>query len=161
MKVLTQLLSLGLTLVFISVKLFAQEPTIYLYSDRNTETIPITSKGKFYKKTYFSNGQMKAEGWIENGRKNYFWISYFENGNKKSEGHYLNDTKRDWWVFYNEIGQKTNEGHYTAQVKTGFHHIYEDGKPIYAGHFVNDIKKGTWVTLNRKGDFIDLIEYGE
>ena len=127
----------------------------------NTKKISKEAPKRSYKKIYYSNGKMKEEGWIENGKKNDFWISYFENGNKKSEGHYLNDTKRDWWVFYNEIGQKTNEGHYTGPIKTGFHHIYKDGKPIYAGHFVNDLKKGTWVTLNRKGDFIDIIEYGD
>ena len=46
---------------------------------------------KKYHKSYYSNGQIKEEGWIQNSDKNGYWKFYYKNGNLKKEGHFLNN----------------------------------------------------------------------
>jgi len=178
-----------LILVFYRSFLVAQDIKVEneYYADQSIKTHLSYQKGneKSYLKNFYQNGKLKSEGWLINDKKGLFWIYYFENGETKSEGRYAQENKQgywkdyykggiikaegrykkgaktDWWIFYDKMGQKTNEGHYIGEIKNGFHHIYEEGKPKFAGHYVNDVKKGTWVTLNKQGDFIAVEEYGE
>ena len=48
---------------------------------------------KSYYKAYFENGNMKSEGWQENGIKVDYWKFYFENSELSSEGNYKSGKK--------------------------------------------------------------------
>ncbi len=48
-----------------------------------------------YKKTYFENGTLASEGWIENTNKIDYWYFYYQNGKIREEGHFKNNKKQN------------------------------------------------------------------
>jgi antitoxin component YwqK of YwqJK toxin-antitoxin module len=43
---------------------------------------------KKYHKSFFTNGQLKEEGWVTKNQKNGYWKFYYKNGNIKKEGRF-------------------------------------------------------------------------
>ena len=55
---------------------------------------------KKYQRTYYENGNIKSEGWIQNNQKIKFWTFYHENGNPKKQGHFSANKESNYWKFY-------------------------------------------------------------
>ncbi|MCF6279216.1 MAG: hypothetical protein L3J14_02600 [Flavobacteriaceae bacterium] len=126
---------------------------------------------KEYTKSYYENGTLKEEGWLENNHKIAYWKSYYDNGQLKSEGHYkhglpinfwsfyrsnatLKKTghyakgkQNDWWSFYDTNGEIDYKCQFTANKKNGFCLIYKNGKVIKAAKYKAGIKINEWNTL--------------
>ncbi|GAB5398894.1 MAG: hypothetical protein Aureis2KO_04790 [Aureisphaera sp.] len=127
---------------------------------------------KFYEKAYYSNGQLKAEGWqfmnvktdywiyyhrngniaskghYSNNRKNGYWYYYDENGQLTKEGHYKHGSAENWWIFYDIANQKTNKFQYKNNKKNGFCLRYNKKKLIKAERYKNDQKDGEWTSIS-------------
>lgn len=123
---------------------------------------------QMYSKEYYSNGQIKAEGWLSGTQKTKYWIFYHENGATASEGHFNNDHKTDYWHYYNKQGKLIKEGHYDKGIaqnwwifydiarletrkiqykdnqKNGFCLVYENKKLTKVEKYVEDQYKGEW-----------------
>jgi antitoxin component YwqK of YwqJK toxin-antitoxin module len=72
---------------------------------------------KTYQKTYFSNGNLKEEGWIYNNQKNDYWKFYHKKGGIKKEGHFKNNLETKYWYFYSKNLTVEKEGHFTRGEK--------------------------------------------
>lgn len=81
---------------------------------------------KSYQKTYFDNGNLKSEGWIQNNEKTKYWKFYYENGTLKKEGRYYKDKETKYWYFYRADGTKVREGHFINGVKSKWWLFYDD-----------------------------------
>lgn len=122
-----------------------------------------------YEKYYFDNGQLKAEGWIEEGSKERYWFYYYPNGSLKSKGNFKSNTRSGYWYYYDEKGLLHKEGHYEDGVATSWWRYYHgdtietvilkqgnkeglalykvDGKPVKAEYYKNDRRTHEWYSL--------------
>ena len=127
--------------------------------------------GRMYIKEYYSNGNLKAEGWVMGSEKTSYWYHYHENGNIASRGHYKKDTKSEYWYYYNEKGALMREGHYIMGIaenwwifydlaaqekrktqyqnnkKNGFSLIYQKDKLVKVEKYIQDVYKGMWTSI--------------
>lgn len=78
------------------------------------------SPNKFYEKEYYSNANLKAEGWIENGKRVDYWFEYEINGHVKKQGPYLKGLKHGFWFENNSKNYKELKGYYSQNKKTGW-----------------------------------------
>ncbi len=114
-----------LLLICISAKHLTLCLTIVLFS----ASLSAQTK-KIYQKAYFSNGTLKAEGWLKNNKKTAYWKFYFQNGVVEKEGHYLKNKPSGYWYFYNKNGSKNSEGHFKDGEKTNWWLFYDDMEKI-------------------------------
>jgi antitoxin component YwqK of YwqJK toxin-antitoxin module len=63
-------------------------------------------------KQYFSNGQLRTEGFYVSGVKNGLWKSYHENGTLHSKGMYKHGYWDGLWVDHYEDGSIRSKGYY-------------------------------------------------
>lgn len=103
---------------------------------------------KTYQKTYFDNGNIKSEGWIQNNLKTDYWFYYYENGRKKEEGHYKNDKKTKWWVFYDVNEEVVKKSKFENDKMDGLTIIYYKGNIIRAEKFLKGEKVKQWDSLS-------------
>ena len=76
--------------------------------------------GKKVKATYFyDNGQVKQEGFFENGKLEGIWVSYNEAGDKTSCGEYVEGVKNGKWFFWkgNNLSEVDYSNNKVAKVK--------------------------------------------
>lgn len=78
-----------------------------------------------YHKSYYQNGKIKAEGWLENNKKIDYWKFYYKNGTLEKEGHFSNNQPINYWYFYTENGTKKSEGHFINGQKTNWWLFYD------------------------------------
>lgn len=100
-----------------------------------------------YVKNYYSNGKMKEEGWMNNGKKCKYWFYYYENGNKKQEGHYENNKKVNWWIYYDKNEEVLKKTEYKNNVPNGFSIIYRDGDVVKAEKYSVGKKIKEWHSI--------------
>lgn len=81
---------------------------------------------KAYQKTFYDNGILKAEGWIENNQKTNYWKYYYNDGSIKKEGHFLNGKQTKYWYFYRKNGTKESEGHFFNGKKNKWWLFYDN-----------------------------------
>lgn len=86
---------------------------------------------KTYSKEYYSNGNLKAEGWISNAKKEGYWKFYYRNGSLKKEGHISKNKPTKYWYFYRENGTLESEGHFSKGTKNMWWLFYDGMEKIY------------------------------
>ena len=123
---------------------------------------------KEYQKSYYKNGVLKKEGWLENNVKENYWFFYYPNGKVKEQGHFKNGLKEQYWLFFYDNGKAKKEGHYLSgkqnkwwvyhnkkgeviykcqlvdNLRNGYCLLYKDKKIIKASKFVDDKKIKEW-----------------
>ena len=122
--------------------------------------ISLLSTDEYYVKNYYSNGEMKEQGWMQDNEKIKYWFYYYENGNKKEEGHYVKNNKSNWWILYDrkEIVQKKME--YKNNELHGFTLIYENGDVVKAEKLSKKQKVQEWISVaNFKKDNPDFFKW--
>jgi len=126
---------------------------------------------RVYNKEYYSNGNLKAEGWVTSDKKTNYWYYYHENGKLASRGHYNENSKSKYWYYYNKNGALEKEGHYKKGIaenwwifydlatrekrktqyqnnkKNGFSLIYQENKLIKVEKYIQDIFEGMWTSI--------------
>ena len=110
--------------------------------------IGLSSINEYYVKNYYSNGQMKEEGWMEQNKKINYWFYYYENGNKKQEGHYKQNNKSNWWIFYDKKEKVIKKMEYKNDKPHGFSLIYENGDVVKAEKFLNGKLLKEWTSFS-------------
>lgn len=96
---------------------------------KNFEFTPIRDG---YKKIYYLNGQLYAEGEIKCKKENGLWKYWHENGQKAREGSY-------------DIGKRTGEHTYW----------YSNGNLRGIGNFKNDEYDGKWIMYSEDGKQVE------
>ena len=134
-------------------------------------TSGFAAEEKMYTKKYYSNGTIKAEGWLMGTTKTDYWIFYHSNGEVASkggfsndnkngywyfndtkgqvekEGHYVKGSAENWWIFYDIANSKTSKFQYKNNLKNGYSLCYKKGKLIKAEKYTNDKKEGEWTSI--------------
>ncbi|WP_220764553.1 toxin-antitoxin system YwqK family antitoxin [Flavobacterium sp. UMI-01] len=105
------------------------------------------SEKKQYSKSYYPNGKLQSEGWLNQNQKVDYWFFYYENGNKKEEGHYLGNKKQKWWLFYDSNETLIRKTEYQNDKPSGLNLLYKDGKIIKAEKYAMGIKTKEWHSL--------------
>lgn len=105
------------------------------------------SDTKIYVKNYYSNKNLKEEGWLLNDKKTDYWFYYYENGLKKEEGHYNNNQKTNWWVFYDEKQIVTKKCEFKNNKLNGLTIVYSQGEIAKGEKYSNGKKVKTWTNL--------------
>ena len=90
---------------------------------------------KKYSKTYYDNGNMKAEGWMLGNKKIDYWFFYRKDATKEKEGHYINGNKESWWVFYDKLEKVSHKCQFKNNIKNGYCLIYKNNNLIKASKF--------------------------
>ena len=133
-----------------------------------SEIVPIEKK---YSKEYYSNGNLKSEGWQSVTSKMGYWYFYHPNGTVKAkghfkenqrdgywyfydknenlikEGHYTHGNAEDWWIFYDIANQNKSKFQYRNNKKNGFALRYNKKKLVKAEKYINDDKVGEWESV--------------
>lgn len=109
----------------------------------------LTASGqKTYIKSYYKNGKIKSEGWLQKNHKEDYWFFYHENGNKKEEGHFVENKKSKWWLFYTAKGEIVKKVEFRNNVEEGLGIFYKDGKIIKAARYKLGEKLKEWNTIS-------------
>ena len=99
--------------------------------------VPPEEKDKMVEKVdYHDNGQLKAKGFLFNGKRMGLWTSWYDNGLKWSETTFLNN---------NQNGSTSS--------------WYPSGILSYTGKFTNNKKSGFWVFYDESGKEVSKIDY--
>ncbi|MHA7056411.1 toxin-antitoxin system YwqK family antitoxin [Aquimarina sp. M1] len=143
---------------------------IYAFS---SSQIAIT---KEYHREYYTDGAIKAEGWIMDNQKIDYWYTYHRNGNISEQGHYSNNKKNGYWYFYSQENKLIKEGHfidnkaekwwiiydiatsnikdqvtrkyqYQNDKKNGYGLLYRKNKLFKAEKYIDDQKTGEWTDI--------------
>jgi antitoxin component YwqK of YwqJK toxin-antitoxin module len=85
---------------------------------------------KTYSKRHYANGNIKAEGWIVDSKKDGYWKFYYRNGQLQKEGHLSKDEPTDYWYFYRDNGIVESEGHYDNGTKTKWWKYFDSAENI-------------------------------
>lgn len=98
-----------------------------------------------WKEFYFS-GQLRAEGFYQNGIKEGKWTYFYPNGKKEQTGNYKKDTPSGTWTWYYQNGQAKRIETYNAYGKLqGLMTEYDSlGNEIAHGEYYNGIQEGAW-----------------
>ena len=106
---------------------------------------------KKYKKVYYKNGNLKAEGWTLENTKIDYWKYYHKNGNLKKEGRFKNDLETNYWYFYTENSTIEKEGHYKIGKKVNWWLFYDkDGNVNHKCQLKNNQKNGYCLIYNKR-----------
>jgi antitoxin component YwqK of YwqJK toxin-antitoxin module len=97
---------------------------------------------KTYTKLYYSNGQLKEEGWQKGNNRVDYWYFYFENGKVMEEGSYDNNIKTDYWKIYNIDGTKKSEGRFKNRAAKGWWIFYKNNEVIQKTEYSEGQKNG-------------------
>jgi len=96
----------------------------------NDTTKTITEKTENFVEQY-SNGQVRIEGKMENGKRVGVWKSYYENGALWSTGMYVDGKRQGLGVV-----------------------LYNNGKKYMEGEYLDDHRAGKWFFYNERGELI-------
>ena len=87
-------------------------------------------------KQYYDNGQLKATGFMKNGKKNGKSKLYYLNGQLKQEGQWQNDKQEGLWIFYYEDGTILEKVNFKNNEKDGLSEFfYPNGNKQEESHF--------------------------
>ncbi|SEC54937.1 hypothetical protein SAMN04489761_3294 [Tenacibaculum sp. MAR_2009_124] len=114
---------------------------------------------KTYQKNYYSNGELKNEGWEINDKKIDYWKFYYKNGTVKKEGHYKNNLPTNYWYFYRKDGKKEKEGHFINGKQNKWWLYYDKvGNVNHKCQLKDNIKNG-YCLLYRKKQLIKAVKF--
>ena len=116
---------------------------------------------KQYSKSYYANGTIAAEGWVQDAQKVDFWIFYYENGHVKEKGHFARGLRDQYWHFYRTTGLLESEGHYLKGKKDSWWSYYNSaGQVIHKCQLKNDIKNG-YCLHYKNNEIVKASKYSE
>jgi antitoxin component YwqK of YwqJK toxin-antitoxin module len=85
---------------------------------------------------YYPDGQIKASGEMQNGKRHGHWIYYHKNGKTWSEGYFKNGENDGKRLTY-----------------------FDDGTLQYEAWYDNGQRVGTWKFYNKEGELIKEVPY--
>ena len=116
---------------------------------------------------YYETGAKSSEGYLRNGKPDGYWKSFYRNGNIKAEGNREMYQLEGPWIFYNEDGEKTVEISYEEGLKNGLQKTYREDVVVKEENYVNDRLQGFtreyYMSGNLRAEipFVDGKEKGE
>ena len=71
-------------------------------------------------KQYYDNGQLKATGFIQNGKKNGNAKLYYQNDKVKQEGQWKDDKQEGIWTYYYDDGTVSGKVNFKTMYKMDY-----------------------------------------
>lgn len=126
----------------------------------------MTLNGKLYVKDFYSNGNIKDEGWKDGEVKTDYWFYYYENGKKKEEGSYKNNIRSKYWKFYFADGNRQMEGRFENGLAKDWWIFYKDNSVMKKAEYSGGKQNGYALyyangTLTKAEKYKDDIKIGE
>lgn len=110
-------------------------------------------KNNYSATLYYSNGNMKREGRVENGDRTGEWIEYDKNGLIISKTNYVEGDKDGKSITYYPNGQADVETDYVKGETNGYYRKYFiNGKLEMEGTYIKDKQIGEWHTYYINGN---------
>lgn len=91
---------------------------------------------------YYETGAKSSEGYLREGKPDGYWKSFYRNGNLKAEGNREQYLLEGPWIFYNEEGSKTVEINYEEGLKNGMQKTFRNDVVVKEENYVNDKLQG-------------------
>ena len=91
---------------------------------------------------YYETGTKSSEGYLRDGKPDGYWKSFYRNGNLKAEGNREMYLLEGPWIFYNEDGEKTVEISYEQGQKNGLQKTFREGVVVKEENYVNEKLQG-------------------
>lgn len=151
-------ISVSIVLSFLVFNLFSQitinEQGIYL-NDNNEPY-----NGRYIEE--FSNGLVKLDIFLKEGKLHGEYISYFENGNPHEKRMYDDGKKVNRWETFNKDGLKIAEANFRNDVKHGKWLVWdENGTLRYDMKYKNGNRSDLWRIYNEEGEIISEKNYDQ
>lgn len=121
-------------------------------------SISIFSQKKYHK-SYFSNGNLKEEGWLKKNQKVNYWRFYHKNGLVKKEGHYKNNLPTKYWYFYRNDASKEKEGHFVKGKQNKWWLYYDNDGNVNHKCQLKDNQKNGYCLLYKKQKLIKAVKF--
>lgn len=116
---------------------------------------------KIYHKSFYENGTLKKEGWLENNQKTDYWIFYYKNGNIKKEGRFKSNLPIKYWFFYRENSSKEKEGHFVNGIQSKWWIFYSKKGNTYQKCQIKNNKKNGYCLLYKKHKLTKAVKFKE
>lgn len=112
----------------------------------------------------YENGQVKAQGELQNGKKVGEWKFFHDNGQVMRQGIYQAGEPIGMWKEFYRSGQVKSEGKYILShgngVKNGLWTTYhKNGAKEFEGKFEAGKQVGTWIEYNTLGIEIKKVNH--
>ncbi|CAM1359313.1 conserved hypothetical protein [Tenacibaculum sediminilitoris] len=114
---------------------------------------------RVYHKSFYENGTLKEEGWLEKNKKIDYWIFYYKNGNKKKEGRFKKNIPVKYWYFYRENSSKEKEGHFVNGIRNKWWVLYSNKGNVYQKCQIKNNKKNGYCLLYEKHKLTKAIKF--
>lgn len=113
-------------------------------------------------KEYYTNGKIKTELTVKDGKKNGLAKSYYETGEIKREGIYLNNLLEGKSIYYYKNGEIESETDYHAGKITGLRkEYYENGILEAIGNLKEGMQEGEVKEYYETGKLKSVVNYTE
>jgi antitoxin component YwqK of YwqJK toxin-antitoxin module len=110
---------------------------------------------------FYSTGQKKEEGPIQNDLKDGEWNGFYKNGALKYNVRFRQDIKFSDYYYYHRNGNIAEKGNFneTGQVDQRWASYFENGKIKNAGEYLNGQKVGLWELFDSLGNKLKQEEF--
>jgi antitoxin component YwqK of YwqJK toxin-antitoxin module len=117
----------------------------FLHEDSTLKATAFMNDGKGLYKEFYSNGNLKMEGYLKNGLSDSIWKYFYETGQIKAIGKERGGEREGYWNFYHTNGILGSEGHFQKNQKFGrWKYYHENGNLSSEGDLENNDKEGVW-----------------
>lgn len=89
-------------------------------------------------RTYYENGNLEMEGFINQNKNDSLWKYYYPEGQIESEGYFVNDKADGKWVWYYPSGKVRERAEYKKAKRNGKLIMYDEDGKIVSEKIFND-----------------------
>lgn len=95
---------------------------------------------------YYTNGNIKARGQYQDGKKTGEWIYFYPNGKIEQRGKYVNGLPHGKWLWFYDNGQLLREENYVKGKRDGeFYEFTPQGDTMVKAYYIEDKLDGEWM----------------
>ena len=125
----------------------------YFFEDGTVKAQAYYEKGNGVYKQFYPSGELRMEGFNEDGKSAGDWKYYYETGETQAEGKFKDGLRDGLWKFYHRNGQVSAQGAYQDGKKAGlWTYFYENGQKSGEGVLVADQRDGQWNLYYESGE---------
>lgn len=125
----------------------------YFFEDGTVKAQAYYERGNGIYKQFYPSGDLRMEGYNQDGKSAGEWKYFYESGETEAEGKFEDGLRNGLWVFYHQNGQVSAKGAYEEGKKTGlWTYFHANGQKSGEGVLIKDQRDGQWNLYYESGE---------